>query len=337
MGFQKKGILPVTMLRKTIELVLVLSAICCLSLPQKATAQDPAFTQYYANPLYLNPAMAGTNKCPRLVLNHRNQWPALTGNYVTYQASYDQYVEAISGGLGLYAMYDNAGRGTLTEFNINGIYSYQLNLSETFSMVIGFQGTYFQRSLDWSKLTFGDMIDSRRGFVLDTKDTQRGGKKDNVDFSTGAVLYSENFYAGIAVHHLFEPDESLIVAESPLERKYTFHAGAVIPVGKDIRGETETSISPNFLYQRQFSFEQYNLGVYVKRGPLIGGLWYRWKDSFIVLVGIEQEHFKLAYSYDLTTSSMTTKTAGSHEISFAFNFNCRPQKKKFRAINCPQF
>ena len=31
----------------------------------RATAQDAMFSQYYANPLYLNPAFAGTNVCPR--------------------------------------------------------------------------------------------------------------------------------------------------------------------------------------------------------------------------------------------------------------------------------
>ncbi|WP_204336772.1 PorP/SprF family type IX secretion system membrane protein [Cryomorpha ignava] len=325
------------MLRKTIVLTIILSTICCFSFVQNVSAQDPSFTQYYANPLYLNPALAGTNKCPRMVLNFRNQWPALDGNFVTTAASYDQYVDAINGGLGFYVMNDNAGRGTLNSFNINGIYSYQLTLSKSFSMVVGFQGTYFQRSLDWSKLTFGDQIDPRRGFIYETQDTPRGGTVDNVDFSTGAVVFSENFYAGIAVHHLFEPNESLIVAESPLERKYTFHAGATIPVNKDVRGETETTISPNFLYQRQFDFVQYNIGVYVKRGPLIGGVWYRFEDSIIALMGVETDRFKVGYSYDLTTSPLSTKTAGSHEISFALNFNCRPQKKKFRAINCPQF
>ena len=325
------------MLRKTIVLAIILSTICCFSFVHKVSAQDPSFTQYYANPLYLNPALAGTNKCPRVVLNFRNQWPALAGNYVTTAASYDQYVDAIQGGLGFYVMNDNAGRGTLNSFNINGIYSYQLTLSKTFSMVVGFQGTYFQRSLDWSKLTFGDQIDPRRGFIYTSQDTPRGGTVDNVDFSTGAVVFSENFYAGIAVHHLFEPNESLIVAESPLERKYTFHAGATIPLNKDVRGESETTISPNFLYQRQFDFVQYNIGVYVKRGPLIGGVWYRFDDSVIALMGVETDRFKVGYSYDLTTSPLSTKTAGSHEISFALNFNCRPQKKKFRAINCPQF
>ncbi len=315
----------------------VLLTICFVISAQQLSAQDPAFTQFYANPLYLNPALAGTNKCPRVTLNYRNQWPALSGNFVTSSASYDQYVDAISGGLGFYILNDNAGRGTLNSFSVNGIYSYQFSISKKVQAVAGFQGTYFQRSLDWGKLTFGDQIDPRRGFIYETKDQPRGGTVDNVDFSVGGVVFSETFYVGLAVHHLFEPNESLIVADAPLERKYTFHTGATFAINKDVKGQSNTSISPNFLYQRQFDFEQYNVGVYVKQGPLIGGVWYRFEDSFIVLVGIETDRFKIGYSYDLTTSRLTTQTAGSHEISFGFNFNCKPQKKKFRAINCPQF
>lgn len=343
---KKTAILPANMLKNPIVIAFVLCAVCVFSFAEKASAQDPAFTQYYANPLYLNPALAGTQKCPRLVLNYRNQWPALPGQFVTASASYDQYVDAISGGLGFSVLNDNAGRGTLNTFRINGIYSYQLTISKKVSMVIGFQGSYFQRSLDWDRLTFGDQIDPVHGFIYSTKDTPRGGTADNVDFSSGLVVFSETFYAGLAVHHLFEPNESLIVAEAPLERKYTFHAGATIPINKDVRGNSETSISPNFLYQNQFGTDQYNIGVYVKRGPLIGGVWLRLNsekdgvpqdESFIALLGVETDRFKVGYSYDLTTSSLTAKTAGSHELSFAFNFNCRPQKKKFRAINCPQF
>lgn len=337
-GASKKiAILTARMLKNPFVIAVVLSAIFVFSFAKMAKAQDPAFTQYYANPLYLNPALAGTKQCPRFILNYRNQWPALSGNFVTMSASYDQYVDAISGGLGFYILNDNAGRGTLNTFRVHGIYSYQLTLSETFSMVVGFEGAYFQRSLDWDRLTFGDQIDPVHGFIYESKDTPRGGKVDNVDFSSGLVVFSETFYAGIAVHHLFEPNESLIVAEAPLERKYTFHAGATIPINKDVRGDSETSISPNFLYQRQFGIDQYNLGVYVKRGPLIGGVWYRFKDSFIALIGVETDRFRIGYSYDLTTSSLSAKTAGSHEISFAINFNCRPQTKSFRAINCPQF
>lgn len=334
---KKSGIRTSYMLRKPIALAIALSAICCFTFVKKASAQDPAFTQFYANPLYLNPALAGTNKCPRVVMNYRNQWPALTGNFVTMSASYDQYVDVINGGLGFYILSDNAGKGTLKSFSINAIYSYQLNITDKVSMVAGFQATYFQRSLDWGQLTFGDQIDPRRGFIYETQDTPRGGTVDNVDFSSGIVIFSETFYGGVAVHHLFEPNESLIVAEAPLERKYTVHAGATIPINKDIRGESETSLSPNILYQNQFGVDQINIGLYVKKGPLIGGLWYRFEDSFIALVGVETDRIKIGYSYDLTTSRLTTKTAGSHEISVGLKFNCRPKSKKFRAINCPQF
>ena len=38
----------------------------------RGTAQDALFSQYYANPLYLNPAFAGTNVCPRLAFHFRD-------------------------------------------------------------------------------------------------------------------------------------------------------------------------------------------------------------------------------------------------------------------------
>src|SRR5438105_4751991 len=131
----------------------------------QALAQDPEFTQFYANPLYLNPAFAGSARCPRLNLNYRNQWPALTGTFVTYSASYDQYFEGISGGLGLLVLNDKAGEGTLTSSYSSLIYAYQLNITREFSIRTGLQATYAQKTLDVDKLTFGDQIDPRYGFI----------------------------------------------------------------------------------------------------------------------------------------------------------------------------
>ena len=67
----------------------------------KVEAQDPEFSQFYANPLYLNPAFAGTARCPRVSLNYRNQWPGISGTFITTSATYDQQVESLYGGLGL--------------------------------------------------------------------------------------------------------------------------------------------------------------------------------------------------------------------------------------------
>ena len=73
----------------TMFLIVLISGYC-----DYIYAQDPQFSQFYASPLYLNPALTGSVKCPRATLNYRNQWPALGSTYVTYIASFDQQVKA---------------------------------------------------------------------------------------------------------------------------------------------------------------------------------------------------------------------------------------------------
>ena len=310
---------------------------CMIAYYGVASGQDPEFTQFYANPLYLNPAFAGTARCPRVNLNYRNQWPALTGTFVTYSASYDQHVEALGGGIGLLVLNDKAGENTLNTTNISGIYSYQLNVTREFSIKFGMQGTYVQKKLDWDKLTFGDMIDPRYGFIYQTQETRPNENKGFWDFSAGILGYSNKVYGGVAVNHITEPEEFYIKAApgSKLPMKITAHVGAILPVGNSRDGGT--TISPNFLYQKQRDFEQFNIGVYFAKAPLVGGLWYRGKDSFIVLVGLQQGIFKFGYSYDVTVSKLAKSSAGSHELSVGLQFPCHPKKKRFRTIKCPAF
>ncbi len=299
-----------------------------------AFGQDPEFTQFYANPLYLNPAFAGTAHCPRVVMNYRNQWPGISGSFVTYSASYDQHVDAFSGGVGLLVWNDQAGEGTLSTTNVSGIYSYQIPVTRRFSIKAGLQVSWAQKKVDWSKLTFGDQIHERRGFVFVTNEVQRDKPTNYVDFSAGILGFSEKYFIGGAVHHLSEPNESVIQGESPLPMKFTFHGGAIIPL--ESKGEP-ASLSPNVLFQLQQDFMQINVGMYYNKGPIVGGLWYRNSDSFIALVGFQTDMFKIGYSYDITVSKLTNKTAGSHEFSLGLQFDCKPRKRRFRTISCPSF
>ncbi len=306
----------------------------------EAYGQDPEFTQFYANPLYLNPAFAGSRRCPRVALNYRNEWPNISGNFVTMSASYDQKVESLYGGLGLIVLTDNAAQ-TLKTTRISAIYAYNQSITRKFSINFGAEATYFQKSLDWNKLTFGDMIDPRRGFVYQTNDTPRGGTASNVDFSAGIIGYSEQFFIGFAAHHLTEPNESLLRDQNApgLPMKLTFHTGAVIPLdgGAGRYMKSDSWISPNLLYRKQAEFQQLNMGLYVRKGPLTGGVWYRNKDAFIVSMGLESDYFKVGYSYDVTVSKLGVASGGSHEVSMGFNFDCKPKKKQFRTISCPSF
>jgi len=306
-----------------------------LVLYKKSMAQDPQFTQFYANPLYLNPAFAGSNVCPRVCLNYRNEWPGISGTYVTTSASLDKYVYAIKGGIGILFTNDRAGQGTLVTTNFSGIYSYQWRPTRKLSVNVGFKATYGEKKLDWSKLNFGDQIDEKRGFVINTGEMQGKANVSFVDFSAGLVAFTNYYYWGIAADHLNQPNESLIQGgTSNLPMKITGHAGAVIPVGSK---SDETSISPNILFQQQQNFRQLDLGIYVTKGALVGGLWYRNSDAFIVLIGIQQGILKVGYSYDVTISKLTNASYGSHEISIGFNFYCKKPKPKYRLGNCPSF
>lgn len=317
----------------------LIGMICLLNLPfgQEAKAQDPEFTQFYANPLYLNPAFAGTNNCPRVTLNYRNQWPALSGTFVTTSASYDQHVSSLYGGLGLLVVSDQAGQGTLNTNRISGMYSYQLKIGRSFSIRAGFEATWFQRSLDWNKLTFGDMIDPRRGFIYETGDVPRGGNVNGIDLSAGILGFSDKFFFGFAAHHLNEPNESVVEGNSPIPLKLTGHAGAKIPLSNSRFSTNDAYISPNILYRTQAGYQQLNMGLYVGKGPITGGIWYRNGDAFIVSIGLETDNFNMGYSYDVTISRLANASAGSHEISMQIKFDCKPKRRTFRTIACPSF
>ena len=314
------------------KLILLLTTLCSTGIWQGLQAQDPQFTQFYANPLYLNPAFAGTARCPRICMNYRNQWPNLSGTYVTYSASYDQHIDAISGGLGVIVTQDDQAHGTLKTTNVSLIYSYLLPVTREFSIKFGLQAGFFQKSLDKSKLNFGDMIDARRGFVWNTNEVIPSTNKSNLDFGGGILGYSKRYFIGAAFQHITQPDEGL-QGISKLPLKITGHAGAIIPLEKG----GDSYISPNVLFMQQQNFTQLNLGLYFVRGSFVGGLWYRNSDAFIVLVGLQTDHFKVGYSYDVTVSKLASNTAGSHEISMQMQFECRPKKKKYRTISCPSF
>ena len=305
---------------------------------QTILAQDPTFTQFYANPIYLNPAFAGSNNCPRFAMNYRNEWPNLSGNYVTTSASYDQYVKNISGGIGVLVTNDQQGKGTIQTSMLGLVYSYHLKVNRKFSLMFGARASWYQKTLDWDKLTFGDMIDPRKGFIYSTGDVPRGGKRGFFDASAGVVGYSKNFFFGFAAHHLNEPNESMIIGNSKLPMRLTGHMGAEIKLGKKSRYNNGTSIMPNIIYQYQQGFQELCIGTYIKHNVFTTGIWFRNKDAFIVSLGINSKNFKIGYSYDITVSKLNNGTShGSHEISLGLNLNCKAKPTTFRTIACPSF
>lgn len=321
---------------KKLKQCLILSIACLAA--TSAHAQDPQFTQFYANPIYLNPAFAGSHGCPRFAMNYRNEWPSLTGNYVTYSMSYDQYFKNISGGFGVIALHDQQGQGTIYTSMLGVVYSYHLKVNRKFQLMFGARAAMFNKYLDWDKLTFGDMIDPRRGFIYQTGDVQRGGSRYFFDASAGVVGYSKHFFFGFAAHHLNRPDESVIIGSSRLPIRMTGHMGAKIDLGSKSQYRNTTSIMPNVIYQYQNGFQELAIGTYIKYGAFHAGAWYRNRDAFILSIGVDTGKFKLGYSYDITVSKLNNGVSGgSHEVSLGLLLNCKDKLPTFKTISCPSF
>ena len=258
----------------------------------------------------------------------------MDGNFITYSAAYDQQVNGV-GGVALAAMRDQNGEGSLATTTISGIYAYTANLSRKASIKAGFQASFFQHSIQWEKLQFADMIDSRQGFVHETNESAPTSLGANADISAGAVFYSSRYFGGVSVHHLTQPVQPMFGYEARLQRKYTVHGGAKFQLNK---GFGDIEISPNLLIQRQGNFTQVNAGLYVKKDPVIAGLWYRHKDAVIVLFGLDFDKTRIGYSFDYTTSRLGVGgPGGSHELSFVYKLNCKPRKKNYRVAECPVF
>ncbi|MBQ3851138.1 MAG: PorP/SprF family type IX secretion system membrane protein [Bacteroidales bacterium] len=273
------------------RIIILLVAVLGLSV-MRVQAQDPMFSQFYANPLFLNPAMAGTNVCPRLAFNFRDQWPSMPGTFMTYAASYDEHFDKIYGGIGVQFWGDRAGEGgILNTYNASAMYSFKVKVSKKFNMRFALQAAFQNKSLDWSKLTFGDMIDPRYGFVYSTNENIANyiNHINTLDFSFGFLGYTPHVYFGFAAKHI--ATLSLSGKTTPYSflsgnadgnfydmLKLTAHVGANFDLKRKSKKETsfgDISISPNFIYEHQLGFNYFSEGLYMKFYPFTVGVWCR--------------------------------------------------------------
>ena len=332
-------------MRKIQKIILTMAMLVAAS--QTVSAQDFVFSQFYANPLYLNPALAGAKVCPRISLNYRNQWPALVSSFQTVSVSYDQYIDALHGGIGAIVMNDRQGdHGALMTTMAGVMYSFRFQVSRYVFVNAALQMSLINMNLDWDNLRFPDQIDPTFGFIYPTQATPPDNmNKWYLDFDAGAVIYSDAWYAGAAVSHLTQPSNGFY-GISDLPMKFTVHGGGLVNLATDKRRTSSLAlgtpiISPNLIYQYQGGFNYFNYGLYLDWEPFIVGVWFRHglenADAFIFLVGLQHNWFKIGYSYDVTVSKLANNTAGSHEVSLGFTLPCPERKKKIRAVRCPSF
>ena len=326
-----------------------------------ASAQDIHFSQYYASPLTLNPALtANINGVFRICANYRNQWftiPVLNtvAPYQTYSATFDMPIlreKLNNDGFGFGAAFygDRAGDGALTTYSGMASIAYHKAVDRygRGRISIGIQAGVVSKQLKIQNLIFESQLDN---FGWNT--ALPNGESN---FNNKAILYPDvnvgvlwahapkdmwRYYVGFSMNHLSRPKESFLQDETNrLNYLFKTQAGMEIFLDRDLA----FSITPTFLFMLQSNAQQYNFGLGLNywlndNVAIFGGGFYRVKDAVILNLGVEVYNARIGFSYDINHSGLkaASKAQGALEASIVYVFKKeRPQAIQYEKY-CPNF
>jgi type IX secretion system PorP/SprF family membrane protein len=333
----------------------------------RAHGQDPRFSQFFASPWNLNPALTGAfDGRWRVTANYRDQWSSILAPvpFRTYSAAADVRLgvnadDFFAFGIGL--MHDEAGtaRFSQNKVQLGGAFLKQLSggprRADHF-VSLGAQLGFGQNSIDWGRLWFSRQFDP----TAEVPDFTAGNGEPNagantnvyLDFNAGLlwyVLFGNNggfWSAGAALHHINQPIVTL--ADNDSERLYsrwTAHTGGQLPMSDNF------SLLPGVQVMQQGPAFEADFGMNIRYAnndrndvALRLGAWSRLgnrldrglqMDAIAVVAMLELERWMLGISYDITTSSLSlvNNSRGAFELSLTY---FHPAERRSRVV-CPRF
>lgn len=322
-------------------------------------AQDFHFSQYFASPLFLNPAFTGVIEGDlRIAANYRNQWFDVS-NFTTYALSVD-------GNIARNKMNENyLGVGASFFADIeekSGFRNTQASLSMAYNIKVGggyshhylgagFTAAMLKKQINLNNAVFGRLYEVGENYdpvqLLD-------GSKMKFDFSTGLSYFmnyrDKHFMSfGAALFHINRPSYGLI-GEDRLYMRFNTYLSAETNINKTL------SIIPTFMYQQQGPSKEFNLGMFSKIFvsnekydlydiTLSVGAMYRLvsneqsifgSDALIAAMRFEVYKIIFGFSYDITLSKLGSfnNRNGGPEISMVTNLRFKDKRKY---LHMPRF
>lgn len=330
-------------------------------------APDPRFSQFYAAPLQLNPALNGVfDGSFRTVINYRDQWSSVLGNesFRTLAASFDYRYNIVGDdylALGFDFIRDTAGESmlTLTQGHLNVSYLKKLSGAGYSSrgqyLIAGAQVGAGQRSFDFSDLWFSSQFDGFKeeiDFSASSNEMLSGNTNVYLNVNAGLMWYGvieKNFsvYAGAAINHANSPVVTFLEDNSQIaDQRWVAHAGAQIPFTDQL------SILPAFVAQIQGPSRSYTFGSNIRYSnddwreiAMRFGVWAHianelesdvQTDALIFNLTLEYDAVQIGISYDINTSSLVdaSNSRGAYELSLMYT---SPSKERRSKVKCPKF
>ena len=315
-------------------------------------AQDPHFSQFFSSPLTINPANTGNfSGTLRAALNSRTQLPEFNNPYATKTLSLDapilkKYIkEDDKLSVGLLILSDQSGNKLLNDNNIAASISYSKALDENanHSIALGFQVNYSMYRFDPLKANFEDQLTSG-GFTGTSAEMILGNNftKNTTDINAG-ILYtgstSDNniFYVGASYYHFAKPTVGFITPTYFTNSRVNIHGGAYFALSD--AGSLHTS----FQYQKQGETNEHLVGgafsyyLGTENGlELYAGLWSRVKETMIPYVGLEWNHIRAGFTYDIAAGTTLASSRFYQSSEFSLIYILDNKSKAFK-LRCPKF
>lgn len=324
-------------------------------MPLFSFGQDLHFSQFFNSPLVTNPANTGfiPDADFRVGGSFRNQFssimrqPYKTMSFFADAQVFRDRLENGWLGIGGVILSDVAGEGSLRSTKIYGSVAYHQMLGNSSLLSAGFNLGWANKRINPSQFKFPDQYD---GEFFDSD------LPTSVIFSNTSVSYfdmqaginyayfpHEDVYinGGYSIHHVNRPKETFFA--NPVD-------GGLIPIkhigflNASLKMSNRLIINPNMYYSNQSGANEWvgglNGAINLKGNgdaQLIGGVYYRFRESFIPVVGFVLKNIHFVFSYDATVSNLKeyNQMRGAHEISIiAKGFYREPG---LRQVLCPTF
>lgn len=322
-------------------------------------AQDIHFSQFVSSPLTLNPALTGNfDGAYRFAGIYRKQWRSVTVPYNTIGISADSrdIGRSKNSGLGINMFYDQAGDSHLSmlQVNLSGALYFpvkrRIKLTDYF--VLGLQGGFTQRWIDYSKLRFNSQY-------LNNPKSGGGsfdpGNPTDENFITDSKFYPNinaglaytreinsrnNYTVGLSVFNINTPNQSFTGDFVQLDRRLNIHFNGEYMLKHHI------DILPQVLLMRQGTYTELSVGGAAKYilnpnknryRAIYGGIYTRALDAAYLLVGMDYNDIYTAISYDINYSRLipASQMRGALEVSVIYIIRKLPNRRQYR--HCPDF
>ena len=336
-------------MKRTLLILLVCFNYLALS------AQDEHFSQFYAMPIQMNPALAGAYEGTyRMSLIYRDQWSNnLDSPYKTIAAGGDTRFKVDFGnknfkdhfGVGLYFTSDRVAEFQSFSNQVAGYFAYHKKLTDRVPSYLGagIKLGVIQRNINYDNLTFQDQFNQINAFEGFTSETLPPNNLGFFDTSFGLNYFvnadKTRYYAGFAIHHLTNPNISFfsridnpnpnLDLSETLDSRYVFH------LSMDTEIQYRLELQPRVIYQSQGNDNQLDIGTNIKytfeslNSGLVLGMWVTaindldgtHLENITPLLGLIQGNFIFGFSYDIHLRDTFNTPFGFNTFEFSIRFS----------------